>query len=88
LRRDNFPSISIHTDLPNEERIKRYNNFKEFKHRKMVTTDILCWGIDMNKIDVVFNFDMPQDSDFYIHRVGRAGRFGTKGLAISFISNS
>jgi ATP-dependent RNA helicase UAP56/SUB2 len=54
----------------------------------MVATDIFSRGIDMEKINVVFNYDMPQDSDSYIHRVGRAGRFGTRGLAISFVSNS
>jgi ATP-dependent RNA helicase UAP56/SUB2 len=43
-------------------------------------------GIDVSKINVVINFDMPEDADCYLHRVGRAGRFGTKGLAISFVS--
>mmetsp|Transcript_16207 Transcript_16207/g.15600 ORF Transcript_16207/g.15600 Transcript_16207/m.15600 type:complete len:87 (+) Transcript_16207:1028-1288(+) len=52
----------------------------------MVCTDIFGRGIDIEKINVVFNFDMPTDADSYLHRVGRAGRFGTKGLAISFIS--
>jgi superfamily II DNA/RNA helicase len=68
-------------------RIKRYNDFKAFKHRIMVATDIFGRGIDIEKINVVFNFDMPKDSDSYLHRVGRAGRFGTKGLAISFVSS-
>jgi ATP-dependent RNA helicase UAP56/SUB2 len=86
LRRDNFPSISIHRDLLQPERIKRYNEFKAFKYRIMVSTDIFGRGIDIEKINVVFNFDMPQDSDSYLHRVGRAGRFGTKGLAITFVS--
>jgi len=86
LRRDNFPSISIHRDLPQTERIKRYNEFKNFKYRIMVSTDIFGRGIDIEKINVVFNFDMPQESDSYLHRVGRAGRFGTKGLAITFVS--
>jgi ATP-dependent RNA helicase UAP56/SUB2 len=87
LRRDNFPSISIHGGLPFEERIKRYDEFKEFKHRILVTTDIFSRGIDMEKINVVFNFDMPHDSNSYIHRVGRAGRFGTRGLIITFVSS-
>lgn len=87
LRKDNFPSISIHRELPQEERIKRYNEFKNFKHRIMVSTDIFGRGIDIEKINVVFNYDMPTDSDSYLHRVGRAGRFGTKGLAISFVSS-
>lgn len=87
LRKDNFPSIAIHRDLEQEERIKRYTDFKQFKHRVMVSTDIFGRGIDIEKINVVFNFDMPADSDSYLHRVGRAGRFGTKGLAITFVSD-
>jgi ATP-dependent RNA helicase UAP56/SUB2 len=67
-------------------RIKRYEDFKKFKHRIIIATDIFGRGIDIEKINVVFNFDMPTESDQYLHRVCRAGRFGTKGLAISFIS--
>lgn len=86
LRKDNFPSIAIHRQLAQEERIKRYTDFKAFKHRIMVSTDIFGRGIDIEKINVVFNYDMPKDSDSYLHRVGRAGRFNTKGLAITFVS--
>jgi len=55
--------------------------------RILVTTDIFGRGIDVEKINIVINFDMSSESDQYLHRVGRAGRFGTKGLAISFISS-
>lgn len=51
----------------------------------MVTTDVLGRGIDVERVNIVFNYDMPPDSDQYLHRVGRAGRFGTKGLAVSFL---
>lgn len=53
----------------------------------MVSTDLLGRGIDIEKINIVINYDMPNDSDQYLHRVGRAGRYGTKGLAVSFISS-
>jgi ATP-dependent RNA helicase UAP56/SUB2 len=53
----------------------------------MVVTDLFGRGIDVAKVNVVFNFDMPSDSDTYLHRVGRAGRFGTKGLAITFVTD-
>lgn len=53
----------------------------------MVATEIFSRGIDIEKINIVFNFDMPDNSDSYLHRVGRAGRFGTKGLAISFVES-
>lgn len=86
LQQESFPSTCFHSRMPQEERIKRYNAFKAFEKRIMVATDILGRGIDIEKINVVFNYDMPEDPDSYLHRVGRAGRFGTKGLAISFIS--
>jgi len=53
----------------------------------MVATNIFGRGIDIERVNVVINYDMPESSDTYLHRVGRAGRFGTKGLAISFIAN-
>lgn len=87
LRSQMFPSVCIYGSLPQEERIKRYNEFKAFKYRIMVSTDIFGRGIDIEKINIVFNFDMPGDANSYLHRVGRAGRFGTKGLAITFVSS-
>lgn len=68
-------------------RIARYKTFKEFKSRIMVATDIFGRGIDIDHVNIVINYDMPDMSDSYLHRVGRAGRFGTKGLAISFIAS-
>jgi ATP-dependent RNA helicase UAP56/SUB2 len=69
-----------------EERLRIYKEFKEYKYRILVSTDLFGRGIDIEKINVVINYNMPTESDQYLHRVGRAGRFGTKGLAISFIS--
>merc|ERR1719335_1519469 len=81
-----FPSIAIHSGLSQEERINRYKQFKEFLKRIMVSTDLFGRGIDIERVNIVINYDMPEDSDTYLHRVGRAGRFGTKGLAITFVS--
>merc|ERR1739845_208237 len=83
----NFPSITIHSGLNQEERIARYKQFKEFQKRIMVSTDLFGRGIDIERVHIVVNYDMPSDSDSYLHRVGRAGRFGTKGLAITFSSD-
>merc|ERR1712039_1080446 len=80
----NFPSIAIHSGLQQEERIERYKQFKEFRKRIMVATDLFGRGIDIERVNIVINYDMPSDSDSYLHRVGRSGRFGTKGLAITF----
>jgi ATP-dependent RNA helicase UAP56/SUB2 len=82
----NFPSIAIHSGLNQEDRIARYKQFKEFQKRIMVSTDLFGRGIDIERVNIVVNYDMPDDSDSYLHRVGRAGRFGTKGLAITFSS--
>ncbi|OIR59184.1 MAG: ATP-dependent RNA helicase SUB2 [Amphiamblys sp. WSBS2006] len=78
--------LSMHSGMKQEERIEAYKAFKEFKKRIMVATDIIGRGIDVEKVNIVFNYDMPDSGDSYLHRVGRAGRFGTKGLAVSFIS--
>merc|ERR1711924_411418 len=81
-----FPSIAIHSGLDQEERIKRYKMFKDFQKRIMVCTDLFGRGIDIERVNIVINYDMPEEGDTYLHRVGRAGRFGTKGLAISFVA--
>ena len=73
-------------------RIERYKMFKEYKKRIMVATDIFGRGIDIERVNIVINYDMPDNADSYLHRVelcltiqvGRAGRFGTKGLTITF----
>ena len=67
--------------------IKRYKEFKEFNKRICVATDVFGRGIDIERINLAINYDLPADADSYLHRVGRAGRFGTKGLSISFVSN-
>eukprot|EP01132_Coremiostelium_polycephalum_P009132 gene9132-11189_t len=81
-----FPSICIHRDLTQTERIERYRKFKYFESRIMVATNIFGRGIDVERVNVVINYDMAECAETYLHRVGRAGRFGTKGLAISFIT--
>jgi ATP-dependent RNA helicase UAP56/SUB2 len=94
LKECQFPSIAIHSGLGVEERIERYKEFKEGRGRILVTTDLFARGVDMEKINIVINYDMPRpltdkqdEIDTYLHRVGRTARFGTKGLAISFISS-
>jgi ATP-dependent RNA helicase UAP56/SUB2 len=84
----NFPSLCIHSGIDQEERIEKYRKFKEFKARIMVATNLFGRGIDIERVNVVINYDMPENADTYLHRVGRAGRFGTKGLAISFVTSA
>merc|ERR1712098_382241 len=79
----NFPSIAIHSALSQDERIERYTAFKNFNKRIMAATDLFGRGIDIERVNIVINYDNPDSRDMYLHRVGRAGRFGTKGLAIT-----
>ncbi|KAG0436848.1 Spliceosome RNA helicase DDX39B [Dictyocoela muelleri] len=86
LNKNGFPSIEIHSDLTAKERISRFNDFKDLKFRIMIATDLMARGIDVQEVNLVINYDMPRNADIYLHRVGRAGRFETKGSAISFVS--
>ncbi len=94
LRECNFPSIHMHGGMPQQERIERYTAFKKNDVRILVSTNLFGRGIDIERVNVVINYDFPMadksgepPADQYLHRVGRAGRFGTKGLAISFVSS-
>lgn len=94
LNECNFPSVCIHSKLLQEERLKVYKAFKEGNKRILVATDLVGRGIDIERVNIVINYDMPETderhgngADTYLHRVGRAGRFGTKGLAITFVAS-
>jgi len=87
LQEQNFPAVDIHRAMNQEERLKRYQAFKNFQKRILVATNLFGRGMDIERVNIVFNYDMPEDSDTYLHRVARAGRFGTKGLAVSFIAD-
>jgi len=94
LQECNFPSIAIHSKLAQDERIEKYKEFKQGKKRILVATDLIGRGIDIERVNIVINYDMPvtdeqhgNGADTYLHRVGRAGRFGTKGLAITFVAS-
>ncbi|CAH2073112.1 unnamed protein product [Thlaspi arvense] len=84
----NFPSICIHSGMTQEERLTHYKSFKEGHKRILVATDLVGRGIDIERVNIVINYDMPDSADTYLHRVGRAGRFGTKGLAITFVASA
>merc|ERR1712141_815141 len=87
LVEQNFPAIGIHRAMTQEERLSRYQQFKDFHKRILVATNLFGRGMDIERVNIVFNYDMPEDTDTYLHRVARAGRFGTKGLAITFVSD-
>merc|ERR1712055_822127 len=87
LKEQNFPAIDIHRAMGQEERLKRYELFKNFERRILVATNLFGRGMDIERVNIVFNYDMPEDSDTYLHRVARAGRFGTKGLSVTFVAD-
>eukprot|EP00026_Physarum_polycephalum_P004890 Phypoly_transcript_04914.p1 GENE.Phypoly_transcript_04914~~Phypoly_transcript_04914.p1 ORF type:complete len:623 (+),score=106.68 Phypoly_transcript_04914:138-2006(+) len=87
LRKHEYNVIEMSSERTFEDRLKDIAQFKKFKARLMVSTDMLSRGIDIKYVNIVLNFDMAQRSDTYLRRVGRAARFGKKGLAISFLES-
>jgi len=87
LQENNFPSMGMFGRLPQKTRNERYEQFKSGAKRLLVATDIYARGVDFPRVNIVINYDMPKDDDTYLHRVGRSGRFGTKGLTITFVSS-
>lgn len=88
LKNKGFPSVEIHAGMSVAERMSRFQRFKDVKERILVSTDLMARGIDVADVNVVINYDMPDTADTYLHRVGRAGRFETKGTAISFVESA
>lgn len=84
LNKRNIVSKAIHGDKNQSERVRALNRFKNKEIRVLVATDIAARGIDIDKLSHVINLDMPSVAETYVHRIGRTGRAGTKGTAISF----
>jgi len=81
-----FTVSSIHGELEQSERESIMREFRSGSSRVLITTDILAKGIDVQQVSLVINYDLPNNREFYIHRIGRCGRFGRKGVAINFIT--
>ncbi|THZ04691.1 P-loop containing nucleoside triphosphate hydrolase protein [Aureobasidium pullulans] len=86
LRQDGWPALSIHGDKQQQERDWVLNEFKQGKSPIMVATDVASRGIDVRNITHVLNYDYPNNSEDYIHRIGRTGRAGAMGTAITFFT--
>jgi len=86
LRQDGWPALSIHGDKQQNERDWVLNEFKTGKSPIMVATDVASRGIDVRDISHVLNYDYPNNSEDYVHRIGRTGRAGAKGTAITFFT--
>eukprot|EP01129_Flabellula_baltica_P017409 TRINITY_DN963_c0_g2_i1.p1 TRINITY_DN963_c0_g2~~TRINITY_DN963_c0_g2_i1.p1 ORF type:complete len:400 (+),score=85.09 TRINITY_DN963_c0_g2_i1:44-1243(+) len=82
----NFMVVAMHGDMPQEERESITEAFRSLEYRVLITTDVFARGIDISQVSLVINYDLPLSRELYIHRIGRAGRFGRKGVAINFVT--
>lgn len=87
LRTLKFPSMAMHSRMEQPDRLKVYESCKNNQTRIVIATDLFGRGVDIDRINLVVQFDMASEADSYLHRVGRAGRFGTKGVTITFLTN-
>ena len=76
----------IHGDMKQQQRDRAMDDFRSGKVDILIATDVAARGIDVDDVDMVFNYDIPQDEEYYVHRIGRTGRAGRSGMALSFIS--
>ncbi|MBQ9774696.1 MAG: DEAD/DEAH box helicase [Lentisphaeria bacterium] len=86
LKQHNYRVEALHGDIAQIQRTKVINRFKEKHFRLLVATDVAARGIDVNDLTCVINYSIPQNSDIYVHRVGRTGRAGKRGKAITFVT--
>ena len=87
LIKENFTVSFIHSGLSQVERNKRIKEFRDGISRILISTDLLARGIDIQQISLVINYDIPKEKENYIHRIGRSGRYGRKGVALNFATN-
>jgi ATP-dependent RNA helicase len=87
MREANFTVSSMHGDMPQPERDSIMKDFRGGKSRVLIATDVWGRGLDVQQVSLVINYDLPNSRELYIHRIGRSGRFGRKGVAINFVKN-
>nr|BAN65202.1 eukaryotic translation initiation factor 4A, putative [Babesia bovis] len=86
MQERDFTVSSMHGDMSQNERDLIMREFRSGSTRVLITTDLLARGIDVQQVSLVINYDLPMSPDNYIHRIGRSGRFGRKGVAINFLT--
>jgi len=82
-----FTVSAMHGDMNQQERDLIMREFRSGSSRVLITTDLLARGIDVQQVSLVINYDLPANRENYIHRIGRGGRFGRKGVAINFVTS-
>jgi superfamily II DNA/RNA helicase len=86
LEREGLKTTALHGDKSQDERLKALDAFKQGQVDLLVCTDVAARGLDIKDVPAVFNFDIPFNAEDYVHRIGRTGRAGASGLAVSFVS--
>jgi len=87
MRQNNFTVSAMHGDMPQKERDAIMGEFRGGETRVLISTDVWARGLDVQQVSLVINYDLPNNRELYIHRIGRSGRFGRKGVAINFVRN-
>merc|ERR1712139_619156 len=87
MSKRDFTVSVIHADLDQETRNLVIREFRSGSSRVLISTDLLARGIDVQQVSLVINYDLPQKVENYLHRIGRSGRFGRKGVAINFVTD-
>lgn len=87
MREANFTVSAMHGDMPQKDRAAIMAEFRSGASRVLITTDVWGRGLDVQQVSLVINYDLPNNRELYIHRIGRSGRFGRKGVAINFVTN-
>lgn len=86
LRNLNFKAVNINGQLTQTQRLSALNKFKANERNILIATDVASRGLDIPEVDLVMNYDIPQHSKDYVHRVGRTARAGKTGRAITFVT--
>lgn len=86
LRKSGFNAEALHGDLKQSQRSTVMDKFRYGSTSILVATDVAARGIDVNDVEIVFNYDIPQNNEYYVHRIGRTGRIGKKGTSITICS--
>jgi superfamily II DNA/RNA helicase len=86
MKKDSFPVCCIHSNMDKYERKNAFEEFKAGKYRVLISSNVTARGIDIQQVSIVINFDLPKDPHTYLHRIGRSGRWGRKGIGINFVT--
>ena len=84
--KDNFPVCQIHSNMDKTERNNSFNNFYDGTSRVLISSNVTARGIDIQQVSTVINYDIPKCINTYLHRIGRSGRWGRKGVSINFVT--